>query len=177
MTASLASARRATALSSSRDCSALGNGGDSREALQWIQAALIDTVLPERANRRINAANGTRIKEHGVKQVRFRTREGQKQDWKMLVADVKKELKSVATTCDGDGGGECHVLFTRHGGTIVNVSDVDKSNIVKKVGLVRGAGELTAFDQTGNTYGMKAWACVDQSDKASVGFVRPAAAP
>ena len=35
-------------------------------------------VPPERANRRIKAANGTRIKEHGVKQVRFRTREGQK---------------------------------------------------------------------------------------------------
>ena len=137
----------------------------------------MDPVPPERANRRINAANGTRIKEHGVKQVRFRTREGQKQDWKMLVTDVKKALKSVATTCDGDGGGECHVLFTKHGGTIINVGDIDKPYTVGKIGAVRGAGELTAFDRTGNTYGMEAWVCVDQSDKASVGFVRPAAAP
>ena len=74
-----------------------------------------------RASRRINAANGTRIKEHGVNQLKFRARENQKQDWKMLVTDVKKALKSVATTCDGNGGGECHVLFTKHGGTIINV--------------------------------------------------------
>ena len=133
-------------------------------------------VPPGRANRRINAANGTRIKEHGLKQIRFRTREVQKQDWKMLVTDMKDALKSVATTCDGDGGGQCHVLFTRHGGTIINVSDVDKSYTVNKVGLVRGAGELTAFDRTGNTCGMEAWVCVDQSDNASVGFIRPAAA-
>ena len=62
-------------------------------------------VPASRANRRINAANGTRIKEHGVKKLKFRTREGRRQEWKMLVTDVKKALKSVATTCDGDGGG------------------------------------------------------------------------
>ena len=73
-------------------------------------------VPASRVNRRINAANGTRVREHGVKQLKFRTRENQKQDWKMLVTDVKKALKSVATTCDGDGGVECHVLFTKHGG-------------------------------------------------------------
>ena len=95
----------------------------------------------------------------------------------MLVTDVKKALKSVATTCDGDGGGECHVLFIKHGGTRINVGDIDKPYTVGKIGAVRGAGELTAFDRTGNTYGMEAWVCVDQSDKASVGFVRPAAAP
>ena len=134
-------------------------------------------VPANQASRRINAANGTRIRGHEVKQLRFRTREGQKQDWKMLVTDVKKALKSVATTCDGDGRGECHVLFTKHGGTIINVSDVDKLYTVSKFGAVRGSGELTAFDRTGNTYGMEAWVCVDQSDKASVGFVRPAVAP
>ena len=134
-------------------------------------------VPPERASRKISAANGTRIKEHGVKQLRFRTREGQKQDWKMLVTDVKKALKSVATTCDGDGRGECHVLFTKHGGTIINVSDVNNPYTVSTFDAVGGSGELTAFDRTGNTYGMGAWVCVDQSDKASVGFVRPAAAP
>ena len=134
-------------------------------------------ISPDRANRRINAANGTRIKEHGVKQLRFRTREGRKQDWRMLFADVKKALKSVATTCDGDGGGECHVLFTRHGGSISNVGDVDKAYTVNRVALVRGAGELTAFDRTGNTYGMEAWVCVGQSDKASERFVRPVTAP
>ena len=51
--------------------------------------------------------------------MKFRTREGEKQDWKMLVTDVKKALKSVATTCDGDGRGECHVLFAKHGGRFV----------------------------------------------------------
>ena len=61
-------------------------------------------VLPAgRTNRQMNAANGTRIREHGVKQLKFYTHEGRKQDWQMLVTDVKKALKSVATTCDGDG--------------------------------------------------------------------------
>ena len=63
-------------------------------------------VPAERLNRRINAANGTRIKEHGVKQLRFRTKKGKRQDWRMLVTDVKKALKSVATTCDDHNGGE-----------------------------------------------------------------------
>ena len=133
-------------------------------------------VPSDRANRRINAANGPRIKEHGVKQLRFRTREGRKQDWRMLVTDVKKAFKSVATTSDGHGGGERHVLFTKHGGTIINVGDVEKPYTVSKTGLVRGAGELTAFDRTGNTYGMEAWVCVCQSDRAPEGVVRPVAA-
>ena len=98
--------------------------------------------------------------------MRFRTREGKKQDWKMLVTDVKKALKSVATTCDGDGGGECHVLFTHQG-----------SYSVGKTGVVKGAGELTDFVRTGNAYGMEAWACVDAVDKVSEGFVRLVAAP
>ena len=107
-----------------------------------------------RANRRIKAANGTRKKEHGVKQIKFRTREGQKQDWTMLVTDVKKGLKSIATTCDADDAGECQVIFTEHGGTIVNVGDMGGTFTVSNTGAVKGAGELPAFDRTGNTYGM-----------------------
>ena len=56
-----------------------------------------------------------------MKQLNLKTREGKKQNWNMLVTDVKKALKSVTITRDGDVGGECHVLFTRHGETIVNV--------------------------------------------------------
>ena len=95
----------------------------------------------------------------------------------MRVTDAKKAFKSVATTCDGNGGGECHVLFTKHGGTIVNVSDMGGSYTVSKAGTVKGAGELTAFDRTGNTYGMEVRVYVGQSDKSSDGFVRPVAAP
>ena len=97
-------------------------------------------VPAERMNRRINAANGTRIQEHGVKQLKFRTRNGRCQDWKMLVADAKKALKSVANTCDGKGGGECHVLFTRHGGTIINVDAMAKPYSMSQTGVVKGAG-------------------------------------
>ena len=95
----------------------------------------------------------------------------------MLLADVKKALKSVATTCDGDGEGECHVLFTRHGGTIINVDSMRGSYSVGKTGVVKGHGELTAFDRTGHTYGMEAWVCVGAVDKASEGFVLWVAAP
>ena len=69
----------------------------------------------------------------------------------MLVTDVTKALKSVVTTCDGEAGGECHVIFTRHGGTIVNDDSLKGSYFVGKTGVVKGAGELTDFDRTGNT--------------------------
>ena len=95
----------------------------------------------------------------------------------MLVTDVKKALKSVATLCDGDVGGECHALFTRHGGTIVNVDALKGSYSIGKTGVVKGAGELTDFDRTGNTYGMEAWVCVGAVDKVSQPFARPVAAP
>ena len=76
-----------------------------------------------------------------------------------------------------DGDGECHVLFTKHGGTIISVEDLHRPYTVTKTEAVKGAGDLTTFDRTGNTYGMEAWVCVGQSDKAPVGFARPVAAP
>ena len=112
-----------------------------------------------------------------MKQLKFRTRDGKRQDWQMLVIDVKKALKSVATTCDGNGGDECHVLFTRHGGTIRNVDAMSGSYGVSKTGVVKGAGELAGFDRAGNTYGMEAWVYVGTGSKASEGFARPVAAP
>ena len=131
-------------------------------------------IPPERANRRINAANGTQIKEYGVKRLKFRTREGQKKNWNMLVTDVKKALKSIATTCDdNDGAGECHVLFTKHGGVIINVEEMRGRYSVSRTGEVIGAGELTDFDRTGNTYGTEAWIHVG----ATEGFARPVTAP
>ena len=84
-------------------------------------------VPASRANHRINAASGRRIREHGVKQLKFRIHECWRLDWKMLVTDVKKAFTSVATTCDGDGGGECHVFFIMHGGTIINVDSMKVS--------------------------------------------------
>ena len=78
----------------------------------------------------------------------------------MLVADVKKALKSVGTTCDDNGSGECHVLFAKHGGTIINVEDLQGNYSVNKMGTVKGVGELVEFDRTGNTYGMEAWVYV-----------------
>ena len=92
----------------------------------------------------------------------------------MLVTDVKKALKSIATTCDEkDGAGECHVLFTKHGGVIINVEEMRGRYTVSKTGEVTGAGELTDFDRTGNIYGMEAWVYVG----ATEGFARPVTAP
>ena len=94
-----------------------------------------------------------------------------------MAVDGKKAFKSVATTCDGNCGDECHVLFTRHGGTIVDVDAMNGQYGVSKTGVVKGAGELTAFDRTGNTDGMEAWVYVGTGKKASEGFVRSVAAP
>ena len=92
----------------------------------------------------------------------------------MLVTDVKKALKSIATTCDDhDGNGECHVLFTKHGGVIINVEEMNGRYTVTKTGQVAGAGGLTDFDRTGNTYGMEAWVYVGTAE----GFAWPVPAP
>ena len=48
---------------------------------------------------------------------------------------------------------------------------------VSNTGAVKGAGELTAFDRTGNTYGMEAWVYVGTGNKSSESFARPVAAP
>ena len=69
------------------------------------------------------------------------------------------------------------MIFTRHGGTIVNVDALSGSCSVGKTGVVKGAGELTDFDRTGNTYGMEAWVCVGAVGEASQLFARPVAAP
>ena len=49
----------------------------------------------------------------------------------MIVTDVKKALKSVATTCDGLETGGCHVLFMKHG-TIINVDSMRGQYVVGK---------------------------------------------
>ena len=134
-------------------------------------------VPAERLHRRINAANGTRIKEHGVKQLRFRARSGKRQDWKMLVTDVKKAFESLATTCDDHNGDECHVLFTRHGGTIINVGSLNQPYTIDKIGSVKRAGELMGFDRTSNTYGMEAWVHVGSGNNIPEHFARPVPAP
>ena len=95
----------------------------------------------------------------------------------MLVTDVKKALKSVATTCDSHNGGECHVLFTRHGGTIINVDTLNQPYTVGKTGVVKGAKELTGFDRTGNTYGMEARVYVGSGNKIPEQFARPVTTP
>ena len=69
------------------------------------------------------------------------------------------------------------MLFTRHGGTIINVSAKNGQYGVSQIGAVKGAGELTAFDRTGNTYGMEAWVYVCTGNKLSESFARPVAAP
>ena len=93
------------------------------------------------------------------------------------MTDVRKAFESVATTCDSNGGGDCHVLFTRHGGTIINVDAMAKPYSVSQTGVVKGAGELTAFDRFGNTYGMEAWVYVGSGNNTSEGFARPVPAP
>ena len=72
--------------------------------------------------------------------------------------------------------GDDATLFTRHGGTIINVGDLGGSYTVGKTVIVKGAGELIVFYCSGNTYVMEAWVCVGQSDK-SEDVARPVAAP
>ena len=136
----------------------------------------MEPIPARRQGRVINAANGTRIKEHGEKQISFKTKLGKEMSWCMAATDVKKALKSVATTCDGDGTGEAHVLFTKDGGKIVYVNDTDGNYTVNASGVISGARKITEFDRTANTYGMEAWVFVGDDTEAEV-FSRPVAAP
>ena len=45
------------------------------------------------------------------------------------------------------------------------------------IGTVKGAGELTGFDRTGNTYGMEAWVHVGSGNKNPERLARPVPAP
>ena len=65
------------------------------------------------------------------------------------------------------------MLFTKHGGTIISVEDLQGKYAVNKAGVVTGSGELTEFDRTGNTYGLETWVYVG----AAEGFPRPAPVP
>ena len=48
---------------------------------------------------------------------------------------------------------------------------------VSQTGVVQGAGDLTAFDRTGNTYGMEAWVHVSSDNKIPEGFAQVVPAP
>ena len=116
-----------------------------------------------RKGRTIAAANGSVIREYGVMELKFASKDGTQRAWDMLVTDVKKALKSIALTCDGTDTGECEVLFTKRGGKIMNLK----------------SGEHIDFDRTGNTYGMEAWVHVGdaRANGRTAGFTRPAVAP
>ena len=60
-----------------------------------IPGVKMEPTPPNRKGRSIAAANGTVIKEHGVQRLNFTTKDGTVQAWKMIVADVKKALKSI----------------------------------------------------------------------------------
>ena len=94
----------------------------------------------------------------------------------MVAGDVKKALKSIAVTCDGEETGECHVLFTRHGGRIINLGGTKDKYTVDRNGVTFGTNDVTKFDRTRNTYGMEAWVYVGDQEPAAP-FSRPVAAP
>ena len=133
-------------------------------------------IPPRRQGRVINAANGTKIKEHGEKHIKFKTKLGKEMNWCMAATDVKKALKSVAATCDGDEAGEAHVLFTKNGGRIIYLNETSGSYTVDASGHTSGTRRVTEFDRTANTYGMEAWVRVESDPKAEL-FSRPDAAP
>ena len=62
-------------------------------------------------------------------------------------------------------------------GVLINVDSLNQPYFVDKIGNVKGAGGLTGFDRTGNTYGMEAWVHVGPGNKIPEHFARPVPAP
>ena len=60
---------------------------------------------------------------------------------------------------------------------VAGVDSLNGSYSASKTGVVKGAGEITDFDRTGNTYGMEACVSVGAVNEASQPFARPVAVP
>ena len=120
-----------------------------------------------RKGRRMVAANGTPIAEVGERRVLAVSDSGADLDWTFIAGDVRKILKSTATTCDEDKW----MIFTKTGGWIVDLK----------------TRKRIPFNRVGNTYAMDAWVRVLKEDESgwntvnkrgkSSGFTRPSGHP
>ena len=97
------------------------------------------------------AANGTVIETSGEKRIQGLTDSGDAVDWRFIAGNVKKALKSTATTCDD----EKWVIHTKSGGWIIDVASK------RRIAMVR----------EGNSYIVDVWVRVPKSP----GFTRPSA--
>ena len=93
-----------------------------------------------RRGRNLVAANNTPIAAKGEKKSEAVTAEGIEIDWSFIAGDVKKMLKSIATTCDDD----YWVVFKKDGGWIIDTSTKQR----------------TAFQRVGNSYVLDVWVFV-----------------
>ena len=106
----------------------------------------------QRKGKRLAAANNTPISHVGEKRIMGKTDGGDNIDWRFIAGNVKKALKSTATTCDEDKW----VIHTKTGGWIVDVKTR------KRIPMQR----------EGNNYVVDVWVPVPEK---STGFTRPSA--
>ena len=93
-----------------------------------------------RKERKLVAANNTPIAARGEKKLQAVTAEGNEIDWRFIAGDVKKMLKSIATTCDDNHW----VVFRHDGGWIIDTTTKRR----------------TAFQRIGNSYVLDVWVFV-----------------
>ena len=81
-----------------------------------------------RAGKKLAAANNTVIEQVGEKRMVGKTDVGGDVDWSFIACNVKKALKSTASTCD-DG---YWVVHTKNGGWVINTKTRQKTPMVRE---------------------------------------------
>ena len=126
------------------------DSGSTVDVMPEGELCEVDTVpcTRVRANRKLFAANATKINVAGEKRFHAFTDDGIPLDCAFIAGAVKKALKSTAVTCDEGTKGQW-VIHTKTGGWIVNCETRQK----------------IPFNRSGNTYYLDAWVRVPKKKK------------
>ena len=111
---------------------------------EWMPHVPIGPCTGTRRGKRLAAANNTLIQQVGEKRMQGKSDTGMNVDWRFIACNVKKALKSTASTCD-DGN---WVIHTDKGGWIIDTKTRRKMPIHRE----------------GNNYVMNVWIWVPKQD-------------
>ena len=112
----------------------------------WMPHVPVVPCTGTRRGKRLAAANNTLIQQVGEKRMQGRSDTGMDIDWRFIACNVKKALKSTASTCD-DGK---WVIHTDKGGWVIDTKTRKKMPMLRE----------------GNNYIMNVWVWAPKAQEA-----------